>query len=84
LAYRARKRGAFVEDVEPLVVLERDDGVCGICGEDVDPTFFDIDHVIPLARGGEHSYRNVQVAHRRCNARKGARLLDAFPTSLEG
>jgi 5-methylcytosine-specific restriction endonuclease McrA len=84
LTYRARKRGAHVEHVEPLVVLERDDGVCGICGEDVDPTFFDIDHVIPLARGGEHSYRNVQVAHRRCNARKGARLLDAFPTSLEG
>lgn len=83
LAYRARKRGAHVEHVEPLVVLERDDGICGICGRDVDPRHFDIDHVIPLARGGEHSYRNVQVAHRRCNQRKGARLLGPTFTSLE-
>jgi 5-methylcytosine-specific restriction endonuclease McrA len=84
LAYRARKRGAHVEHVEPFVVLERDDGLCGICGLDVDPQYFDIDHIIPLARGGEHSYRNVQVAHRRCNQRKGARLLGPATTSMEG
>jgi 5-methylcytosine-specific restriction endonuclease McrA len=84
LAYRARKRGAHVEHVEPFVVLERDDGLCGICGLDVDPQHFDIDHIIPLARGGEHSYRNVQVAHRRCNQRKGARLLGPATTSMEG
>jgi 5-methylcytosine-specific restriction endonuclease McrA len=70
---RARKRAAFVEDVHSLVVLERDDGVCGICGGDVDPMNFDVDHVVPLARGGEHSYANVQAAHPPCNTRKGAR-----------
>jgi 5-methylcytosine-specific restriction endonuclease McrA len=31
-----------------------------------------IDHVIPLARGGEHSYANAQAAHGPCNMRKGA------------
>jgi 5-methylcytosine-specific restriction endonuclease McrA len=72
-ARRARARAAFVEDVDPLVVLERDDGVCGICGEDVDPLAFHVDHVIPLASGGEHSYANTQVAHPRCNMAKGAR-----------
>lgn len=70
---RARQRGAFIEDVDPLVVLERDDGVCGICGEDVDPFAFHVDHVIPLARGGEHSYANTQPAHPSCNSRKGGR-----------
>lgn len=72
-AYLARKRGAFVEHIEPVVVLERDDGVCGICGGDVDPTNFHVDHVIPLALGGEHSYANVQTAHPLCNIRKGAK-----------
>lgn len=62
------------EDVEPLIVLELDDGVCGICGTDVDPFDFHIDHVIPLALGGEHSYANTQVAHSRCNKSKGARV----------
>lgn len=72
--YKARKNAAFVEAVDPLIVLERDDGVCGICGEDVDPLAFHVDHVVPIAQGGEHSYANVQPAHPSCNQRKWARL----------
>lgn len=71
---RGRMAGGFVEDVHPLVLLERDDGACGICGTDVDPLRFHIDHVIPLARGGEHSYANTQVAHPSCNHKKSAHL----------
>lgn len=74
---RALKRAAFVEDVVPLVVLERDDGVCGICGGDVDPFDFHVDHIVPLSRGGEHSYANVQAAHPACNIRKRDSLLEA-------
>lgn len=55
-------------------MLELDDGVCGICGEDVDPMNFHIDHVIPLSRGGEHGYHNVQVAHPLCNQEKHAKI----------
>jgi 5-methylcytosine-specific restriction endonuclease McrA len=29
---------------------------------------------VPLARGGAHSYANVQLAHAMCNIKKGARL----------
>lgn len=49
---RARQAAVFVEDVHPLVVLERDDGVCGVCGGDVDPFDFHVDHIVPLDRGG--------------------------------
>lgn len=69
----ARKAGQHVEDVDRLVVLERDDGMCGICGEDVDPLNFHVDHVHALADGGLHAYFNVQVAHPACNIAKGAR-----------
>jgi 5-methylcytosine-specific restriction endonuclease McrA len=69
----ALKRAAFVEDVDSLVVLERHDGACGICGGDVDPFDFHVDHIVPLARGGEHSYRNTQPAHPVCNLRKGVK-----------
>lgn len=71
---RSLARDAYVEDVYPLVVLEMTDGMCGICGEDVDPLDFEFDHVIPLARGGEHAYYNVQPAHAACNRTKGAAL----------
>lgn len=74
LRYRARRVDAFVEDVDRLVVLELDDGVCGVCGRDVDPFDYHVDHIVPLALGGQHSYANSQVAHPRCNLRKWAKM----------
>lgn len=71
---RARMREAFVEHIDDLVVLEAADGVCGVCGEDVDPLDYEVDHIVPLSRGGLHCYANVQPAHRRCNRSKHARL----------
>lgn len=77
---RARKVAAFVEDVDPTTLFERDGWRCHICGkkcrQDVDglhPQAPTIDHVIPLSKGGEHSYKNTACAHRRCNVSKGAR-----------
>jgi 5-methylcytosine-specific restriction endonuclease McrA len=68
--YRAKQRKAFVEHVCGLVVLERDDGECRICGGDVDPTNFHVDHIHALDDGGLHCYANVQLAHPSCNIAK--------------
>lgn len=68
------KRLAFVEDVDRSVVWQRDQGVCGICGLPADPDNWHLDHVIPLSRGGEHSYANTRVSHPPCNIRKRDRL----------
>ena len=73
-AYRARKRNQFVEHVDPEVIWERDKGICGICGDPIEGRF-DVDHIVPLARGGEHSYANTQAAHPTCNYRKRDRLV---------
>lgn len=73
---RLREKNVVKERIVRLVVLERDDGVCGICGVDVNPNKFAIDHVIPITRGGTHTYDNVQVAHPRCNTVKHDRLMD--------
>lgn len=79
-ARRGRLREAFVEHVNRIRVYERDGWVCGICDEPVDRTLAwpdprspSLDHVIPLAKGGEHSYANTQLAHLRCNTQKGDR-----------
>lgn len=71
---RTKSRSSYMEHVDPLVVLERDDGACGICGEDVDPQDFQIDHIVPFALGGLHNYENTQPAHALCNNRKNNRL----------
>lgn len=61
-------------------VFERDGWVCGLCGEPVSPDVVypaplsaSLDHVVPLSRGGAHSFANSQLAHLACNVRKGAR-----------
>lgn len=65
-----RKEAPVDERVHRLLVLEMSDGMCGICGEDVDPTNFAVDHIVSLSKGGWHGYDNVQAAHPRCNAAK--------------
>jgi hypothetical protein len=75
-ARRARLRGSFVEYVDVRVVYERDEGICGICGIFVEIDDFHLDHVIPVSRGGEHSYANTQTSHALCNIRKGAQILE--------
>jgi len=74
LTRRARKREAFIEEVDPQTVYRMHGGMCGICKEFVSQDDFHVDHVIPLARGGEHGYINVQPAHPVCNIRKWAHV----------
>lgn len=59
-------------------VYHRDFGICGLCYAKVDinvpypdPGYGTIDHIIPLSKGGPHTYDNVQLAHFVCNSRKG-------------
>lgn len=80
---RARIKNAFVENVNILVLLERDNGICQLCFAPVLKTSTkrgdtpSIDHITPLIHGGEHSYANTQLAHFSCNSRKGASLTQA-------
>lgn len=58
------------------VVWALADGRCGICGDPCDPGWWHLDHVVPLASGGEHVLGNVAPAHPYCNLHKGARTND--------
>lgn len=74
---RSRIKNQTVGEVDYKAILERDGMVCHLCGGDI-TTFDDLhfDHVIPLARGGEHSAENVKPSHAKCNLRKGTKLLE--------
>ncbi len=66
---RARKLATQVEFVDYQVVLEKAQGNCGICGEHLTAPI-EIDHIIPLSRGGTHTYDNLQATHATCNRQK--------------
>jgi hypothetical protein len=81
---RARKKKAFVENVDRKVVFERDNYICQGCGRKCDPDavwpakdFPTLDHIIPYAAGveagGVHSYANTQCLCLPCNSAKGPR-----------
>lgn len=68
---RARRLGAtVVEDFSRQEIIERDRSICHACGEFVPPELLELDHVIPLKHGGQHTRENVRVAHRECNLRR--------------
>lgn len=69
--HRARKLDAFVEAVDPVTVYNMHGGQCGICKKFVSFAEFEVDHIIPLARGGLEAYINCQPAHQFCNRSKG-------------
>ncbi|WP_407670789.1 HNH endonuclease [Paraburkholderia franconis] len=78
MARKATERAAHVEKVDPFEVFERDGWACRLCGIPTprskrgtyDHDAPELDHVVPLARGGDHTYANTQCACRRCNSLK--------------
>lgn len=76
---RARKLGTQVEAIIERDVFDRDGWRCYICEAPVvnevpfgTPNKAILEHVIPLARGGTHTWMNVRCACHRCNQMKGA------------
>lgn len=92
-ARRAATRGfGAVEKVDPTLVFVRDNWKCQICGMKTlqskrgqpHPKAPELDHIMPLSLGGDHSYQNTQCTCRDCNSRKGAKpygQLMLFPSA---
>jgi hypothetical protein len=62
-------------------LAERDGWSCWLCDGPIDPSLprtlpgaASIDHVVPRSRGGTSDLRNLRLAHRRCNTRRGSTL----------
>ena len=77
---RARKRAVECDPCATLpAVIARDGADCYICGIETDPAApprarhkAELEHVIPLAKGGTHTMGNLRCACYPCNAVKGA------------
>jgi len=69
---RATKAAVRIGRVHYQTIMERDRMVCGICHKKAKLEDLSFDHIVPLSKGGPHTDDNIQVAHRLCNARRGA------------
>lgn len=83
---RAVTASAAAERFSAEEILDRDGWRCRLCGAAIDRSLrwpdrmaASIDHVLPIALGGQHIRANVQAAHLGCNSRKGASLASSIP-----
>ena len=79
---RASRYGVseYDETITLKKCIEKNNGVCQICGKPVDENdivnghikklYPTVDHIVPLSKGGTHTWENVQLAHMDCNAGK--------------
>ena len=78
-----KKQGDFDYSVNLINVYESFRGICqychkslsfesDVCGDD----YPSIDHIIPISKGGTHTWDNVQLLCRRCNYMKSDKILE--------
>jgi 5-methylcytosine-specific restriction endonuclease McrA len=70
-----------MQTIVDVVQFMRDGWRCQLCGSAVDQlrpvnkdNYAHLDHIIPLARGGQHIWSNVQTLCRKCNVKKSDSL----------
>lgn len=75
---RALTRGAAADRIDPIKVFDRDKWRCHLCGcktpRELRGSYShnapELDHVVPLSKGGAHTWGNVKCACRACNGAK--------------
>jgi 5-methylcytosine-specific restriction endonuclease McrA len=60
---------------ERIFILNRDKRTCQMCGRKAPEVILEIDHIIPVSKGGSNHPTNLQVLCFDCNRGKGADLL---------
>jgi len=87
---RSRIRGNDYIIVDPIDILSRDGWTCQACGCDTprslrgstDDCAPELDHVIPVSKGGAHKPYNLQCLCRTCNQLKSDMSMEYFVSWL--
>jgi 5-methylcytosine-specific restriction endonuclease McrA len=78
--YSPKRRAIYAQgdDIDALELFNMYDWICHLCRSAIDPRHrkphplcATIDHIIPLSRGGTHTWTNCAPAHAYCNFQKG-------------
>ena len=57
-------------------VFKRDSFKCQYCGRSAPDVILEVDHIVPVSKGGENDILNLVTSCRDCNRGKGAKKLD--------
>lgn len=85
---RARHFGVEYEPIKRKLVFDAHNWICAYCGIETPerikgmnkPNSPELDHIMPISKGGPHTYSNVQLLCRACNAIKSDKQLSQAST----
>jgi 5-methylcytosine-specific restriction endonuclease McrA len=72
---RCKIAGVYVEHVDPLSMYNDQDGICYLCFDKFTFKDMEMDHVIPVSKGGKHEASNVKMSCCKCNRKKGTKII---------
>lgn len=77
---QAKERQKMTTNLKKFI-LERDDYTCQACGASLHNDFnlkLEVDHIVPISKGGKTDPSNLQTLCRKCNRSKGAKPMEVF------
>jgi 5-methylcytosine-specific restriction endonuclease McrA len=63
-------------------LIANSNNTCHYCGIELNNLILNIDHFIPLSKGGPHTINNLVVSCKNCNLRKGNKLPEEWLKTL--
>lgn len=78
--YSPKRRAIYAQgdEIDHLSLFILHNWICNICKKEINPKLrfphnmaATVEHVIPLCKGGTHTWDNVRPAHASCNFSKG-------------
>lgn len=83
--YSPKRRAVYAlgDDIDHLILFELHGWMCWVCKDSINPRIrmpnlwaATVEHIIPLCKGGTHTWDNVAPAHAFCNFSKADSLPD--------
>lgn len=85
--YSPKRRAVYAQgdDIDHLTLFHLHGWICYVCKGEINPRLrfpnywaATVEHIIPLCKGGTHTWDNVAPAHAKCNFSKSDSLPDEF------
>lgn len=74
---KAQYERSLMSDALRFRIFKRDGYMCQICGKKrIDGVELEVDHIIPISKGGETTMDNLQTLCKRCNRGKGTEFME--------
>lgn len=80
---RTLERRKKITKEERTQIYNKSGGRCAYCGEKINFSDMQVDHVVPLRLGGEDSIENMACSCRSCNKYKSTYTVEKFREQIE-